>query len=63
MKIDTDKIVKLLNEILDHQVSNRGSVNAFYTCYTYNGGDFPPWVKKAEKQIRALTTNKEVNKP
>lgn len=55
-------IIKLLNEILDHQVANRGGQNPFYTCYTYgydaNGiARMPPWVEKAENILKTLKTN------
>ena len=42
----------ILNEILDHQIANRGSEHAFYRCYTYKYGDFPEWVLKAEHMVR-----------
>ena len=51
-------LVEMLNEILDHQVANRGTKHAFYRCYTY-GDKMAPWVKKAEKLIKQ---NSEVNR-
>jgi len=53
MKIDTNKIRELFNEILNHQIANRNSKHAFYKSYTYNK-TFPVWVKKAEKMIQEL---------
>jgi hypothetical protein len=42
--------ILLLNEILKHQIANRGTKNAFYICYTYDG-KFPDWVEKAERYV------------
>ena len=47
-------LVEMLNEILDHQVANRGTKHAFYMCYTY-GDKMAPWVKKAEKLVKQNT--------
>lgn len=48
------KIRRLLNEILSHQIANRGQPNAFYRCYTYPGGEMPAWVAKAEALLAQL---------
>lgn len=48
-------IRRLLNEILDHQVANRGTEHEFYKCYTYSGNKMPPWVKKAERVVERLS--------
>ena len=46
------QVHKLLNEILDHQIANRGGKWPFYKCYTYASGTFPDWVAKAEAMVR-----------
>ena len=58
MKKEIIKYKKLLNEILDHQIANRGlGDDEFYRCFTY-GRDakgkprFPSWVKKAKKMAK-----------
>ena len=43
--------VKLLNEILRHQIANLGSKDEFYCCYTYAHGKMPKWVKKAKRLV------------
>ena len=48
-----EQIIALLNEILNHQVANRGTNSAFYICYAYDN-TFPEWVEKAEKMIKHL---------
>lgn len=54
-KVKPRKVAELLNEILDHQIANRHCDPARYTphykCYTYNTGDMPAWVAKAEKML------------
>ncbi len=56
-------ILQLLDEILNHQIANRGSEHAFYRCCTYRSGQFPPWVAKAEAVVQANATrrNKDRN--
>ena len=54
-------LVDLLNEILDHQIANRGSEHAFYSCYTYEYGKFPEWVLKAEHILSDLRKTKEAS--
>lgn len=49
------KLLKLLDEALDHQLSNRGTESVFYNCYTYGRGKFPKWALKAEKILREAT--------
>lgn len=48
------KMASLLDEILDHQIANRGTENEYYKCYTYPTGEMPKWVKKAEKLLEKL---------
>ncbi len=50
---------KLLREILKHQVANLGSSHEFYSCYTYEHGEMPPWVAKA----KALLHNDQAHTP
>lgn len=50
----------LLKEILKHQIANLGSKDhEFYSCYTYEHGEMPPWVAKA----KALLHNEKVSDP
>ena len=53
------KIKELLNEILNHQIANRGTKHAFYKCYTYSGYKMPAWVKKAEKMLVTIAKAEE----
>lgn len=50
------KLLGLLNEVLDHQIANRGTPNAFYRCYTYGNRGMPAWVAKAERAIKDLNS-------
>ena len=53
MKLKPLDVIRLLNEILDHQVANRGhGKSAFYICYTYAHGQWPKWVTKAERLLK-----------
>lgn len=61
-EISTGRLVSLLNEILDHQIGNRGTERAFYRCYTYNHGEMPAWVAKAERMVRLQRADEIVGK-
>ena len=52
-KRKTKAVLQLLEEILNHQVSNRhaGYGYRFYRCWTYPSGGMPDWVGKAEKLL------------
>lgn len=39
----------LLDSILQWAIANRGTGSAFISCYTYNNGEFPDWIKEARR--------------
>jgi len=43
------KMGNLLDEIIDWAIANRYTKSAFVRGYSYNFGEFPEWVSKAEK--------------
>ena len=56
-EVNSTELLALLEEILNHAVANRGSEHAFFLCYTYNHGEMPAWVGKAEKMLETLKAN------
>ena len=55
---------KLLREILKHQVANLGYCeHEFYSCYTYEHGEMPPWVAKAKALLHNARTEPPASKP
>ena len=68
LRVEKSVLTKLCDEIkvlrealdaaLDHQISNRGTRNAFYRCYSgYAFGKMPDWVTKAYKALAAKEGN------
>ena len=51
---DLTALVEGLEMALNHQIANRGTADAFYTCYTYPHGQMPEWVERAEKALAQL---------
>ncbi len=48
------KLRELLNEILNHQIANRGTDSAYH-MYCSSAKDMPEWVAKAERAIQELS--------
>jgi len=51
VRLPNSSYVDFINEILDHQIANRGTRYSFYRCFTYGHGKMPKWVSKAERLI------------